>query len=61
MTYVSKEELLRVLYFIRKRPGMYLYPVTLASLGNFIAGYSLSCAVNKVHQVDYDFLGDFRY
>lgn len=43
MTYISKEELLRVLYFIKKRPAMYLYPVTLTSLGNFLAGYQFSC------------------
>lgn len=61
MTYISKEELLHVLSFIKKRPAMYLYPVTLTSLANFLAGYGFSCVVNNTHQDDYDLFGEFRY
>lgn len=61
MTYISTEELLRMLFLIRKRPGMYLYPLSLASLGNFISGYRLSCMLNQIKQDKYDFLTEFRY
>lgn len=56
MTYTSTEELVRVLYFVRKRPGMFIMPLTLSSLGNLIGGYRLCCTLNHIHQDEYDFL-----
>lgn len=52
MAYITNEELLRALSCIRKRPGMFLYPLTLASLGNYICGYKLCCTLNDIHQED---------
>ena len=60
MTYTSTEELVRVLYFVRKRPGMFIMPLTLSSLGNLIGGYRLCCTLNHIHQDEYDFLEEFR-
>ncbi len=36
----QKEHILRVLEAVRKRPGMFIFPVTLTSLRNFICGYN---------------------
>lgn len=38
----------KVLMAVKKRPGMYIYPVSLESLGNFIAGYA---AINLFSRV----------
>lgn len=63
MEYISNEELLRALSCIRKRPGMFLYPLTLASLGNYICGYKLCCTLNDIHQEEdsCDLLTEFSY
>lgn len=60
MTYISTQELFKAFYTVKKRPGMFLYPLTLSSLGNYINGYRLCCTLNAIHQGEDDFLEKFR-
>lgn len=60
MTYISTQELFKAFYTVKKRPGMFLYPLTLSSLGNYINGYRLCCTLNAIHQEEDDFLEKFR-
>ncbi len=49
----QNEHILRVLEAVRKRPGMFIFPVTLSSLRNFMSGYLAANLFMEKKRKDY--------
>jgi len=55
----NDDHLIKVLHAIQKRPGMFLYPVNLNSLRNFLSGYSSHKLFNRQEESEDKFEKEF--
>ena len=48
MDYEDSAGMLRMIFTVKKRPGMYVCPISLHTLNSFFVGYRMSCIQNGI-------------